>query len=105
MELKYRLLEYSLESYREGYEVALEMALQSGDGNIVTWATKILGKLVKEKRRKKKKFHRVVQDQLVYRRSVDVVLEWVRRHTDGLDESALEKYTNIDLVGLYNLDQ
>jgi len=49
------------------------MALQSGDGNITDWAKKILAKLVREKRRKKKKFHRVVQDQLVYCKSVDVV--------------------------------
>ena len=47
----------------------------------------------------------MLQDQLVYRKSVDVVWEWLRRYTDDLDESVLEKYANINLVELYNRDR
>lgn len=93
LELKHRMLEYSLESYKEGYEVALQMALQSGDGNIMAWAEKILGKLVREKRRKKKKFPRIAQDQLVYRKSVEVVWEWLKHNVDDIDEPALQRYS------------
>lgn len=71
----------------------------------MSWANKVLGRLVREKRRKKKKFQRVVRDQLVYRKSVDVVWDWLRRHTDDTSGFELEKYRNVDLVEMHNTDK
>lgn len=42
------------------------MALQSGDGNIVAWARKVMKKLLTDKKRKKKNFRRKEADDKVY---------------------------------------
>lgn len=68
-----------MESYKEGYTVALQMALQSGNANIVNWARKVLSKLIREKHRRKKNFKKAQADQHMYCHAKDIVFEWLRR--------------------------
>lgn len=101
LELKYRMMEYSQESYREGYTVALQMALQSGDGNIVQWGRKVLSKLIREKMRRRKNYSKAVTDQDVFRHAKDVVFDWLKRNTDEFDIGEFKDYCQLDLLEAY----
>jgi hypothetical protein len=77
------------------------MALQSGDGNIMQWARKILSKLIREKQRRRKNYNKAVTDQDVYRHAKDVVFDWLKRNTDDFSIGEFKQYSELNLLDAY----